>query len=82
MNEDDANKIAPVFGGRTWQPYPGIWLLVIRRDDGSLVVVDQQIISLYDDELALEEGEPRCEIRLSESALSEDSNESLLRDDL
>lgn len=66
MNEEDANKIASVFAGNTWQPYPGIWLLVIRRDDGSLVVFDREAVCLYDDERAMEDGEPACEIRMDE----------------
>lgn len=64
MHEHQANTIAPIFGGRPWQPYPGVWLLVVARDDGSLVVFDSDAVYAYDDTDALEDGEPCIEIRL------------------
>lgn len=67
MNEQQANLIATVFGGRVWQPYPGVWLLVVTRGNGSLVVFDHDAVYAYDDTDALEEGEPRVEIRLDHS---------------
>lgn len=65
MHEHQANTIAHVFGGSPWQPYPGVWLLVVARDDGSLVVFDTDAVYAYDDTDALEDGEPRVEIRLN-----------------
>lgn len=64
MQEHDANLIAPIFGGNPWQPYPGIWLLLVERDDGSVVVFDSAMICSYDDYRELEDGEPCIEIRL------------------
>ncbi|MEM9416318.1 MAG: hypothetical protein AAGA29_12700 [Planctomycetota bacterium] len=65
MHEYQVNTIARVFGGRPWQPYPGVWLLVVARDDGSLVVFDSDAVYAYDNTDALEDGEPRIEIRLN-----------------
>lgn len=66
MMEHQANALALIFGGKPWQPYPGHWLLVHSRDDGSLVVFDREAVCLYDDERAMEDGEPACEIRMDE----------------
>lgn len=66
MTEQQANTLAPIFGGKPWQPYPGHWLLVVARDDGALVVFDRDAVCLYDDECAMEDGEPACEMRLDE----------------
>ena len=65
MREKQVNTIAQVFGGKPWQPYPGVWLLIVARDDGSLVVIDTDAVFAYDDTEALEDGEPRIEIRLN-----------------
>jgi len=67
MHELEAKSIAPVFGGLPWQPYPGVWLLVVDQEDGSLIVFDNDAIYAYDDTDALEDGEPRIEIRLKMS---------------
>lgn len=67
MDEQQANLIATVFGGHPWQPYPGVWLLVIAQDDGSLVVFDSGAVYSYDDTEALEDGEPSIEIRFDYS---------------
>jgi hypothetical protein len=67
MMEHHANALALIYGGNLWQPYPGHWLLVIPRDDGSLVVFDREGVCLYQDERAMEDGEPVCEICLDES---------------
>jgi len=40
-------------------------LLVVARDDGSLAVFDTDAVYAYDDTDALEDGEPRIEIRLN-----------------
>lgn len=67
MEEHQAKLIAQVFGGFPWQPYPGIWLLTIKHNNGSVVVIDNEVICSYDDERALEDGDPVCEIRLDAS---------------
>ena len=67
MNKEDAYKAATIFGGTVWQPYPGLWQLVIEDDSGNLTVIDADVIRVFDDPHALEEGEPQVEIHLKTS---------------
>lgn len=67
MMEHQANALALIFGGKPWQPYPGHWLLIHSRDDGSLVIFDNDVINAYDNCEAMEDGEPSVEIRLNVS---------------
>ncbi|MGB0768092.1 MAG: hypothetical protein ACPGYV_10315 [Phycisphaeraceae bacterium] len=65
LNERQANALATIYGGLPWQPYPGIWLLVVTREDGSLVVFDNDGVCAYDNAEDLELANPAVEIRLS-----------------
>jgi hypothetical protein len=67
MQKEDAYKAAKIFGGTIWQPYPGLWQLVIEDDTGNLAVIDSDVIRVFEDEHALEEGEPQIEIHLEPS---------------
>ena len=64
MTEQHARTIAPILGGCPWQPYPGLWLVLIHRDDGSFVIIDRDAICAYDNVDAIEDSAPRFEIRL------------------
>ena len=47
MEEIQATKIAEIMGGDTWQSGGGIWLVIIRRNDGHLVVISDEVICEY-----------------------------------
>lgn len=63
MTESQSNTIARVFGGRTWQPYPGLWWVIVVRPDQRLVVIGTDNICVYADAEALHAGDPLAEIR-------------------
>jgi len=39
MDEKQANAVAEALGGETWQSGGDIWLVLLRRSDGRLVVL-------------------------------------------
>ena len=65
MTEWEASIIASVLGGDAWQPIPGMFYILFRREDASVVVLGDGVVREYADRTALERGEPRCEIELS-----------------
>ncbi len=54
LNERTADQIARALGGESWQSGGGIWLVLIRRKDGALVVISDEVISEYASEAAFE----------------------------
>ena len=44
MNETQTKKIVDIFGGETWQAGGDIWLVIIRRKDGHIVVISDEAI--------------------------------------
>jgi hypothetical protein len=50
MNEDQANAIAEALGGETWQSGGDIWLVIIRRRDGRLVVLSDEVVCEYENQ--------------------------------
>ena len=54
VNEDQARAMAEALGGQTWQSGGGIWLVVLRRRDGSLVVNSDEVVCEYADDAAFE----------------------------
>lgn len=51
MNEEQAKAIAKVFGGRTWQSGGEIWLVLIDKKDGKLVVISDEVICEYSNQM-------------------------------
>jgi hypothetical protein len=56
MDEQQATALAEAIGGETWQSGGDIWLVIIRRDDGRLVVMSDDVICEYDSEDKFEDG--------------------------
>ena len=54
MNEQQANSVAEALGGEAWNSGGGIWLVVIKRSDGRLVVISDDAVCEYADEQAFE----------------------------
>jgi hypothetical protein len=47
MNEDQARQLAHALGGETWQSGGAMWLVIVRRSDGSLVVFSDDVVCEY-----------------------------------
>ena len=57
MNEEKAEATAAALGGETWHSGGGIWLVLIRRKDGKLVVVSDEAVCEYESQEQFDEGE-------------------------
>lgn len=64
MNEQQARAVAEALGGETWQSGGDIWLVLLRRSDGTLVVISDEVVCAYENEAAFEESQPRASIIL------------------
>lgn len=62
MNEKQATIMAECCGGEPWQSGGGIWLVMIHRHDGRLVVISGDAICEYQDEDAFDRGDARTTI--------------------
>ncbi|CAN5406568.1 hypothetical protein BH09PLA1_BH09PLA1_01370 [soil metagenome] len=58
MDEKKANLIADALRGETWQSGGDIWLAVIRRADGGVVVISDDAVCEYENEAKFEESNP------------------------
>lgn len=56
MNEEQANAVATALGGETWQSGGDIWLVLLRRRDGHIVAISEDVVCEYENEDALAEG--------------------------
>lgn len=65
MDETRAAQIAEILGGEAWQSGGDIWLVVIRRNDGHLVVVSDEVICEYENEDAFENSQTINSILMS-----------------
>ena len=64
MDEQQATSIANALGGEAWQSGGGIWLVLLRRSDGRVVVISDEVVCEYDGEDAVQNGCPRVSIML------------------
>ena len=64
MDEDRAKQIAEALSGETWQSGGGIWLVLLRRQDGKLVVISDEVVCEYDSEEQFDESKPSNSIYL------------------
>lgn len=65
MDEIQAARIAEILGGEAWQSGGDIWLVVIRRKDGHLVVISDEVICEYESEDAFENSQAINSILMS-----------------
>lgn len=64
MDEKQATAVANALGGETWQSGGDIWLVVMHRADGRLVVLSDDVICEYLDEDAFEKSQASSSIVL------------------
>ena len=57
MGEEKAEVLAKLLGGETWQSGGDIWLVILRRSDGRIVAISDEVVAEYADEEALGAGE-------------------------
>lgn len=50
MDEERAEKLAQALGGDAWQSGGGIWLVIVHRQDGGLVVFSDEVVCQYESE--------------------------------
>ena len=59
-----AEMVAEAMGGEAWQSGGDIWLVLLWRQDGRLVVISGDVICEYENETAFDEGNVCTSIRL------------------
>ena len=64
MNQKQSQTLAQLVGGYAWQSGGGIWLVLLERWDGALVVFSGDAICEYPSQEAFEQGQPTATIRL------------------
>jgi hypothetical protein len=64
MDARQAKAVAGVLGGETWQSGGQIWLVLLRRADGRLVAISDDVVCEYKNEESLTGGTPDLVIRL------------------
>ena len=57
MDENQADAVAEALGGETWQ-------ILLRRGDGGLVVISDEVVCEYEDEAAFESNRPKTSVVL------------------
>lgn len=58
MDEKKAEALAKLLGGETWQSGGDVWLVLIRRADGKIVAISDEVVCEYANEEALGAGVP------------------------
>lgn len=64
MDEEKAESLAKLLGGETWQSGGDIWLVILRRADGRIVAISDEVVAEYADETVLALGGPSAQILL------------------
>ena len=57
MRKETADKLAETVGGYAYNSGGGIYLVILERPDGMLVVFSDKNVCLYEDRAALDAGE-------------------------
>jgi hypothetical protein len=65
VDEEQATAIADALGGDAWQSGGDIWLVLLHRQDGHLVVISDEIICEYENQEAFDDRKPMTSINLS-----------------
>ena len=58
MEEEQAIAVAHALGGDVWQSGGNIWLVIIRRADGHVVILSDEAVCEYSTEEALGTEQP------------------------
>ena len=66
LNEQTAEQIAKALGGEAWQSGGGIWLVLLRRGGGRIVVLSEDAVAQYESEEQFESGAADSTILLSQ----------------
>ena len=64
MDEAQATAVADALGGETWQSGGDIWLVLLHRQDGRLVVISDEVVCEYADETAFDKNQATQTLRL------------------
>lgn len=64
MNESQATAVAEALSGEAWQSGGDIWLVLLRRTDGKLTVISDEVICEYENEESFEKAKPAKTIML------------------
>jgi hypothetical protein len=56
MEEEQATAIANALGGEAWQSGGDIWLVLVHRQDGHMVVISDETVCEYESQEAFDEG--------------------------
>ena len=64
MTEEQANTIADILGGNAWNSGGGIWLVMLERADGALVVISDEAVCEYLNRDAFDKCQPSITILL------------------
>lgn len=68
MDERKACALAKVLGGDVWNSGGGIWLTILKRADGRVVAISDEVVCEYASEDELMSGQPESSILLVASA--------------
>lgn len=64
MDEEKAEALAKLLGGETWNSGGDIWLVILKRSDGRIVAISDEVVCEYADEAELALGGPSAQILL------------------
>jgi len=64
MDENQAETVAKALGEETWQSGGDIWLVILRRHNGKLVVISDEVVCEYKDNEAFDDNNPSISIFL------------------
>jgi len=64
MNEQQAKGMVTALGGYAWNSGGGMWLVRLKRADGSIVVISDDVVCEYGGEKEFEASSPRTSILL------------------
>ena len=65
MDEEKATALAELLGGETWNSGGDIWLVILRRSDGKVVAISDELVAEFADETDLALGGPANSICLA-----------------
>ena len=64
MEEEQANAVAQALGGDVWQSGGDLWLVLVRRPDGHVIVFSDEAVCEYPSEEAIADSQPLNNITL------------------